>query len=108
MRCLSSFTESMNMNLSKLQEIVKGRKAWCAAVRGGAELDMTSQQQQRCVMRQAASHLANRSSKNLWKMEDLVAERGRTRSHQQKNELFQARSPSFVGLAGVLSGGLHH
>ena len=29
------------MNLSKLQEIVKGRKAWCAAVHGVAELDMT-------------------------------------------------------------------
>ena len=31
MRCLSSITESMDVNLSKLQEIVKGRKAWCAA-----------------------------------------------------------------------------
>ena len=31
-RCLDSTTESMDMNLSKLQEIVKDRGAWCAAV----------------------------------------------------------------------------
>ena len=30
-------TDSMNMSLSKLQEIVKDRKAWRAAVRGGHE-----------------------------------------------------------------------
>ena len=30
-------TESMNMNLSKLQVIVKDREAWCAAVHGVAK-----------------------------------------------------------------------
>jgi len=34
MKWLDSVTYSMNMSLSKLQEIVKDRKAWCAAVHG--------------------------------------------------------------------------
>ena len=37
MRCLGSITDSMDMNLSKLWEIVKDRDAWHAAVHGAAK-----------------------------------------------------------------------
>ena len=43
MKCLEGIINSMDMSLSKLQEIVKDREAWHVAVRGTAELDMTEQ-----------------------------------------------------------------
>ena len=49
MKWSDSITDSMDMNLSKLQEIVEDRRVWCATVHGIEESNNLAAEQQKIL-----------------------------------------------------------
>ena len=59
MRWLDGITDSTDMSLSKLQEMVKDREAWRAAVHGIAESDIATEQPHTSMLKKEEKNTPN-------------------------------------------------
>ena len=60
MRWFDSITDSMDMNVSKLREIIEDREGWCAAVHGVTNSQTWLSNWTRSLMRRQEKHKLNR------------------------------------------------
>ena len=73
MRWLDGITNSMNMSLSKLQEMVKDGKPGVLQSMGSQELDTTEQLNNRNLLELGISHMYNVYTNINRKIRDLMA-----------------------------------
>ena len=64
MRWLDRITNSMNMILSKHQDLMKNREAWSAAVHGITESDIAPEQQKTTLLNKSRIHIFSKLAWN--------------------------------------------